>query len=35
MLDGLNGKEVEIAYAQGCNIDSKIENGFEEALADV
>ncbi|OPJ62520.1 beta-glucosidase BglX [Clostridium chromiireducens] len=33
ILEGLTSKEVEIAYAQGCNIDSKIENGFEEALA--
>ncbi|WP_459481047.1 beta-glucosidase BglX [Clostridium saccharoperbutylacetonicum] len=32
ILEGLTSKDVEIAYAQGCNIDSKIENGFEEAL---
>jgi beta-glucosidase len=31
-LEGLASKEIEIAYAQGCNTDSKIENGFEEAL---
>lgn len=33
ILEGLTSKAVEISYAQGCNIDSKIENGFEEALA--
>jgi len=32
MLEGLNSRDVKISYVQGCNIDSKIENGFEEAL---